>query len=84
MAEGTNYSNTVRAGAFLITGLLLGLVVIITLQKTSIFASKSQYLVHFGMDEGVAGLDVGSEVRVSGLNPSRHTVSCNGHATATR
>jgi len=51
MAEGTNYSNTVRAGAFLITGLLLGLVVIVTLQKTSIFASKSRYLVHFGMDE---------------------------------
>ena len=73
MAEGTNYSNTVRAGAFLITGLLLGLVVIVTLQKTSIFASKSRYLVHFGMDEGVAGLDVGSEVRVSGLKVGRVT-----------
>ena len=73
MAEGTKYSNTVRAGAFLITGLMLGLVVIITLQKTSIFASKSKYVVHFGMDEGVAGLDVGSEVRVSGLKVGRVT-----------
>ncbi|RLS23121.1 MAG: MCE family protein, partial [Planctomycetota bacterium] len=71
MAEGTGYSNSVRAGAFLITSTLVGLVVILILSKSALFTRKSDYLVRFTMDEGVAGLDAGAEVRVSGLKVGR-------------
>ena len=71
MAEGTGYSNSVRAGAFLITSALVGLVVILILSKSALFTRKSDYLVRFTMDEGVAGLDAGAEVRVSGLKVGR-------------
>ena len=71
MAEGTGYSNSVRAGAFLITSALVGLVVILILSKSALFTRKSDYQVRFTMDEGVAGLDAGAEVRVSGLKVGR-------------
>ena len=73
MADGTGYSNTVRAGAFLITAVVAALVVILTLSKSAVFTSKTNYVVRFGMDDGVAGLEVGSEVRVSGLKVGRVT-----------
>jgi ABC-type transporter Mla subunit MlaD len=73
MADGTGYSNTVRAGAFLITAVVAALVVILTLSKSAVFTSKTNYIVRFGMDDGVAGLEVGSEVRVSGLKVGRVT-----------
>ena len=73
MADGTGYSNTVRAGAFLITAVVAALVVILTLSKSAVFTSKTNYVVRFGMDDGVAGLDIGSEVRVSGLKVGRVT-----------
>ena len=71
MAEGTGYSNSVRAGAFLITSAFVGLVVILILSKSALFTRKSDYQVRFTMDEGVAGLDAGAEVRVSGLKVGR-------------
>ncbi len=73
MADGTGYSNAVRAGAFLITAVVAALVVIMTLSKSAVFTSKTNYVVRFGMDDGVAGLEVGSEVRVSGLKVGRVT-----------
>ena len=71
MAEAPGYSNSVRAGAFLITSALVGLVVILILSKSALFTRKSDYQVRFTMDEGVAGLDAGAEVRVSGLKVGR-------------
>lgn len=71
MPEGPSYSNTVRAGAFLVTAVAAALAVTITLSKAAIFTAKSEYVVEFRMSEGVAGLDIGSEVRVSGLKVGR-------------
>ena len=71
MADGPGYSNSVRAGAFLVTGVVLALVVVFILNKSNPFASKNRYAIRFDMAEGVAGLEVGSEVRVSGLKVGR-------------
>ena len=71
MADGPGYSNSVRAGAFLVTGVVLALVVVFILNKSNPFASKNRYSIRFDMAEGVAGLEVGSEVRVSGLKVGR-------------
>lgn len=60
-----------RAGAFLVTGVVLALVVVFILNKSNPFASKNRYSIRFDMAEGVAGLEVGSEVRVSGLKVGR-------------
>lgn len=71
MADGTGYSNSVRAGAFLVTSALVGLVIVLILSKSALFTRKSDYVVRFTMEEGVAGLDAGAEVRVSGLKVGR-------------
>lgn len=73
MASGPGYPNSVRAGAFLVTGVALALVVVLVLSKADVFASKSEYVVRFDMNDGVAGLEVGAEVRVSGLKVGRVT-----------
>ncbi len=73
MASGTGYSNSVRAGAFLATGVALALVVVLVLSKSDVFSSKTEYTVRFDMNDGVAGLEVGAEVRVSGLKVGRVT-----------
>jgi len=57
----------VRAGAFLISAVVLALAVTFILEKSNPFASKNHYRVAFTMDDGVAGLEEGAEVRVSGL-----------------
>ena len=67
MADGPGYSNSVRAGAFLVTSVIAALLVTFILEKSNPFASKNRYKVAFTMDDGVAGLEEGSEVRVSGL-----------------
>jgi ABC-type transporter Mla subunit MlaD len=67
MADGPGYSNSVRAGAFLISAVVLALAVTFILEKSNPFASKNHYRVAFTMDDGVAGLEEGAEVRVSGL-----------------
>ncbi|MFM7797392.1 MAG: MlaD family protein [Planctomycetota bacterium] len=67
MADGPGYSNSVRAGAFLISAVVLALAVTFILEKSNPFASKNHYRVAFNMDDGVAGLEEGAEVRVSGL-----------------
>ena len=53
MADGQVHSNTVRAGVFLVTMLVAGLIVAIILSKTS-FAAKQRFAVRFPMAEGVA------------------------------
>ena len=73
MADRTGYSNSVRAGALLLTTLVGALVILIVLSKASIFTRKNHYTVQFRMSDGVAGLDVGSEVRVAGLKVGRVT-----------
>lgn len=73
MASGPGYPNSVRAGAFLATGVALALVVVLILSRADLFASKSRYVVRFDMNDGVAGLEVGAEVRVSGLKVGRVT-----------
>ena len=72
MADGQVHSNTVRAGVFLVTTLVAGLIVAIILSKTS-FAAKQRFAVRFPMAEGVAGIDIGSEVRVAGMKVGRVT-----------
>ena len=73
MSEGTGYSNSIRAGAFLLTGALLGLVIILVLSKTSAFSRMNEYVVVFTMEDGVGGVEIGSEVRVAGLKVGRVT-----------
>lgn len=73
MADGTGYSNSVRAGVLLVTTLLGAVVILIVLSKAAIFTSKSAYTLIFRMADGVAGLDIGAEVRVAGLKVGRVT-----------
>jgi MlaD protein len=73
MADGTNYSNSIRAGAFLVTSVIVALFVVVVLSKSSMFTRKNDYVVRFTMSEGVAGIAIGSEVRVSGLKVGRVT-----------
>lgn len=73
MADGSPHPNTIRAGAFLLTTALLALVIIIVLAKTSWLTRKHSYVIHFQMTDGVAGLERGAEVRVSGLKVGRVT-----------
>lgn len=67
MAESTAHSNTVRAGAFLLTAAVLGLAVVVVLAKFNILGRTHRYTVRFQMGDGVAGLEKGAEVRVAGL-----------------
>ena len=46
---------------------------VLVLSKSDIFSSKSGYRIRFDMNDGVAGLEVGAEVRVSGLKVGRVT-----------
>jgi ABC-type transporter Mla subunit MlaD len=65
MAESTTL-NGIRAGIFMGTALaLLGAIAFI-LSKTD-FSGKNSYRIRFTTTEGVAGLNVGSDVRVGGM-----------------
>jgi ABC-type transporter Mla subunit MlaD len=65
MAESTSL-NGIRAGIFVGTSLLLLGAIIFVLSKTD-FSGKNHYLIRFTTTEGVAGLNVGSDVRVGGM-----------------
>ncbi len=71
MADASPHSNTIRAGAFLLSTTVIGLAVVIVLTKSNILASTKQYVVQFQMADGVSGLENGAEVRVSGLKVGR-------------
>ncbi len=65
MAE-SNALNGIRAGVFVATSIALTLVVAFVLMKLDL-GGTHQYVIQFSTTEGVAGLDVGSDVRVGGL-----------------
>jgi len=67
MADGASYSNTVRAGALLLTTTVAAVVVMAVLAKSNFLARMNSYVVRFQMADGVAGLERGAEVRVAGL-----------------
>lgn len=65
MAESTSL-NSIRAGIFVGTSLLLLGAIAFVLSKTD-FSGKHEYVIRFTTTEGVAGLNVGSDVRVGGM-----------------
>jgi ABC-type transporter Mla subunit MlaD len=73
MAESTSFSNSVRAGALLLTTAVTALVVVVILAKSSLLTRMNSYTIRFQMADGVAGLERGAEVRVAGLKVGRVT-----------
>ena len=67
MAEGSSQSNNIRAGAFILCGLALGIAVFIILSGWNPFQSRNSYTVRFTVEQGVDGLASGSDVKVGGL-----------------
>jgi ABC-type transporter Mla subunit MlaD len=67
MAEGSTKSNNVRAGAFILCGLAIGITVFIILSGWNPFQSRMDYSVRFTVAQGVDGLAAGSDVKVGGL-----------------
>jgi ABC-type transporter Mla subunit MlaD len=65
MAE-SNSLNGIRAGVFVASSIALTLVVTFVLMKLDLGGTK-QYVIQFSTAEGVAGLDIGSDVRIGGL-----------------
>lgn len=68
--------NNIRAGIFTIGCLVLGFVVLVVLNSNAmsyLFGSHNSYVVIFTLEDGVAGLTKGSEVRLGGLNTGRVT-----------
>lgn len=59
--------STVKAGFFVLSGLVLAAFVTVVLAKTDIFARRTGYLVRFTVSEGVAGLSPGTAVKVGGI-----------------
>lgn len=68
---GEKVSNSVRAGAFVLTCLALALVVGYTLLRTNLFEKRNQFIILFTLEDGVAGLSRGSDVQVGGLSRGR-------------
>lgn len=69
MAE-TNTLNGIKAGIFVVTSIALAMVVTLVLLKLDL-GGKHQYAIRFSTTEGVAGLDIGSDVRVGGMVAGR-------------
>lgn len=69
--SGDKISNSVRAGAFLLTCLALAGAVGFTLLRANPFEKRNQFSIRFSLEDGVAGLARGSEVQVGGLPRGR-------------
>jgi hypothetical protein len=68
MADGSEQtSNNVRAGAFIILTVAVGISVFVILSGWDPFESRSSYKVSFTVEQGVNGLAKGSDVKVGGL-----------------
>lgn len=67
MADGSSQSNNVRAGAFILTGLALGISVFVILSGWNPFQDRNSYRVRFTVEQGIEGLAAGSDVKVGGL-----------------
>ncbi len=64
-------TNTVRAGAFLLTTAAAALAVAFVLLRNDPFADRDHYYVRFTVSDGVAGLAPGSPVQIGGLQRGR-------------
>jgi ABC-type transporter Mla subunit MlaD len=62
--------NNLRAGFFVVVTLALGVATFLALQQFS-WTSRTQYRLRFLVENGVAGLNIGSEVRVGGIKRGR-------------
>jgi len=69
MAE-TNTLNGIKAGIFVLTAIALAMAVTLVLLKLDL-GDKHHYNIRFSTTEGVAGLDIGSDVRVGGMVAGR-------------
>ena len=68
--------NNIRAGAFTCICLVLGFVVLVVLNSKAmsyLFGTHNSYIIVFNLQDGVAGLTEGSEVRLGGLINGRVT-----------
>ena len=68
--------NNIRAGLFTVVSLALAFVVLVVLNSNAmsyLFGSHNSYVVIFNLEDGVAGLTEGSEVRLGGLVNGRVT-----------
>ena len=68
--------NNIRAGLFTIICLALGVTVLVVLNSNAmsyLFSSHNNYIVMFNLQDGVAGLNTGSEVRLGGMVNGRVT-----------
>lgn len=68
---GEQLSNSVRAGAFVLTCMALALAVAFTLLRSDPFKKRNEYAVRFTLEDGVAGLAEGSDVQIGGLRRGR-------------
>lgn len=59
--------STIKAGFFVLSGIVLASFVTVVLAKTDFFQRRIPYTVRFTVSEGVAGLAPGSAVKVGGL-----------------
>ena len=68
MADGSEQvNNNVRAGAFILAALALGISVFVILSGWDPFESRTPYELSFSVEQGVDGLSAGSDVKVGGL-----------------
>ena len=62
--------NNIRAGIFTLTSLAIGFAILVTLNSSAMsyfFGSFNSYTLVFSLEDGVAGLSPGAEVRVGGI-----------------
>jgi ABC-type transporter Mla subunit MlaD len=59
--------STIKAGFFVLSGIVLASFVAVVLAKTDFFQKRIPYTVRFPVSEGVAGLAPGSAVKIGGL-----------------
>jgi ABC-type transporter Mla subunit MlaD len=59
--------STIKAGFFVLSGIVLAAFVTVVLAKTDFFQKRLPYTVRFTVSEGVSGLAPGSAVKIGGL-----------------
>ncbi|MBM4111881.1 MAG: hypothetical protein FJ253_00655 [Phycisphaerae bacterium] len=70
---GDKFSNSVRAGAFVLTCLALAFAVWYALLRVDPFEKRNDFTIRFSLEDGVAGLAEGSDVQIGGLSRGRVT-----------
>lgn len=72
MAPSQRSRNNLKAGIFVVTGLVLAFVVIVMVGDVDRFlSSRSDYVLRFGIGLGVDGVVPGSPVKIGGLSAGR-------------